>query len=103
VKKIPGAFSRRGRNGFGLVEDTKDLNTARRFSTITIVSIVRVLTESSQAGSVARTFLLHLEGLAPRRNALEVVNTELTTRNMINKIYKTKGLNKLLALISHRV
>jgi hypothetical protein len=78
------------------VEDTKDLNTTRRFSTTAIVSVARVLTESSQAESVAGTFLLHLGGLAPRRNALEVVNTELTTWNTINKIYKTKGLNSFL-------
>jgi hypothetical protein len=80
------------------VEDTKDLNTTRRFSTTAIVSVARVLTESSQAESVAGTFLLHLGGLAPRRNALEVVNTELTTetRNTINKIYKTRGLNSFL-------
>jgi hypothetical protein len=40
------------------VEDTKDLNTTRRFSTTAIVSVARVLTESSQAESGVRTFLL---------------------------------------------
>jgi hypothetical protein len=85
------------------VEDTKDLNMARRFSTTAIVSVARVLTESYQAGSVARMFLLLLGRLAPRRNALEVVKTELTTRNTINKIIKTEGLIRLLALISHQV
>jgi hypothetical protein len=58
VRKVPGAFSRSGRNGFGPVEDTKDLNVTRRFSTIAIVSVARVLTGSSRAESGARTFLI---------------------------------------------
>jgi hypothetical protein len=58
VTKIPGAFSRNGRSGFGLVEDTRDLHSIGKFSTIAIVSVARVLTKGSQAGSGARTFLI---------------------------------------------
>jgi hypothetical protein len=58
VRKVPGAFSRSGRSGFGPVEDTRDLNETRKFDTIAIVSVARVLTESSQAESGARTFLI---------------------------------------------
>jgi hypothetical protein len=58
VRKVPGAFSRSERNGFGLVEDTRDLHLIRKFGTTAIVSVARVLTRSSQAESGARTFLI---------------------------------------------
>jgi hypothetical protein len=58
VRKIPGAFSRNKGNGFGLVEDTRDLNRIGKFGTTAIVGVARVLTEGSQAGSGARTFLI---------------------------------------------